>query len=72
MSNELFVELNDEQQELVSGGISFSEDVKSLYNLDALKTASLVNNGPGGNNSVTAMDSLDISSKIFKDLDIHV
>jgi hypothetical protein len=72
MSNELFIELNDEQQELVSGGISFDEEVKSLYSLDALKTASLVTNGPGGNNSVTAMDSLDIDSKIFKDLDIHV
>jgi hypothetical protein len=72
MSNELFVELNDEQQELVSGGISFDEDVKSRYSLDTLKTASFVNNGPGGNTSVTLMDALDIDSKIYKDLDVHV
>ncbi len=72
MSNELFVELNDEQQELVSGGIKLDEYVKSSYDVDTLKTASLVNNGPGGNTSVTLMDSLDIDSKISKDLDIHV
>jgi hypothetical protein len=72
MSNELFAELNDEQQELVSGGISFEEEVKSRYDLDTLKTASLVTNGPVGNTSVTLMDALDIDSKISKDLDIHV
>jgi hypothetical protein len=72
MSNELFAELNDEQQELVSGGISFEEEVKSRYDLDTLKTASLVTNGPVGNASVTLMDALDIDSKISKDLDIHV
>jgi hypothetical protein len=72
MSNELFAELNDEQQELVSGGISFEEEVKSRYDLDTLKTASLVTNGPVGNASVTLTDALDIDSKISKDLDIYV
>ncbi len=72
MSNELFAELNDEQQELVSGGISFEEEVKSRYDLDTLKTASLVTNGPVGNTSVSFVDALDIDSKISKDLDIHV
>jgi hypothetical protein len=72
MSNELFVELNDEQQELVSGGISLSEDVDSYFDLEQLATASVVTNGPGGSQSVTATKALDISSDISKYLDIDV
>jgi hypothetical protein len=72
MSNELFVELNDEQQELVSGGISFDEDITSDYSVDFMKTDSLVVNGPGGSASVTKTYDLDLDSSITKDLDIVV
>jgi hypothetical protein len=72
MSNELFVELNDEQQELVSGGINLSEYVDSYYDLSKLANVSKVTNGPGGSSSVSATEALDISSDIFKDLDISV
>jgi hypothetical protein len=72
MSNELFVELNDQQQELVSGGISFDEYVDSDYSLDFMKTDSAVVNGPGGSASLTKTYDLDLDSSIYKDLGISV
>jgi hypothetical protein len=72
MSNELFLELSDAQQELVSGGIRLDEDVSSDYSIDFMKTDSLVVNGPGGSASVTKTYDLDLDSSITKDLDIFV
>jgi hypothetical protein len=51
---ELFVELNDEQAEVVSGGISYEQLTGTgfLSNMDAVMSTSNVQSGPGGS-SVT-------------------
>jgi hypothetical protein len=72
MSNELFVELNDEQQELVSGGASLTDNIDSYYDLEKLSTASIVTNGPNGSSVVTATQTLDIDSDIFRDFNVNV
>jgi hypothetical protein len=72
MSNELFVELNDEQQELVSGGASLTDNIDSYYDLEKLATASIVTNGANGSSVITATETLDISSDIFRDFDVSV
>jgi hypothetical protein len=72
MSNELFVELNDEQQELVSGGVSLTDNIDSYYDLEKLSTASMVTNGPNGSSVVTATQTLDIDSDIFRDFNVSV
>jgi hypothetical protein len=72
LMSELFVELNDEQQELVSGGASLTDNIDSYYDLEKLATASIVTNGANGSSVITATETLDISSNIFRDFDVSV
>jgi hypothetical protein len=54
---ELFVELNDEQAEIVSGGISYTQITGTDYfkSFDAVMSASNTQSGPGGS-SVTQVN----------------
>jgi hypothetical protein len=61
---ELFVELNDEQAEVVSGGISYTQLTETGYlkNFDAVMSASNTQSGPGGS-SVSQVNGA-VSEKI--------
>ncbi len=71
MSNEMFVELNDEQQEIISGGeaslLSISEtsfDAQTVFG----NTAST--SGPGGSFTASNGAAQDITTTGFSELDI--
>jgi hypothetical protein len=73
MPDELFIELSDEQQELISGGFYFDffEDVDSSYNLNGLKLGGIAMSGPNGSYSASTFDAIDINSTINKLLGIN-
>jgi hypothetical protein len=63
MSNELFVELNDEQQEIVSGGISLgSFETNTDYSLDTLNVGQFSSSGPGGSWSYGYASAIDLDT----------
>ncbi|WP_299488643.1 CTB family bacteriocin [Acaryochloris sp. IP29b_bin.137] len=74
MSDELFIDLSDQQQELVIGGFftSLYENVESSYFLDKLGVNSFAIAGPNGSYSSTTFDALDIESIINKTTQLDV
>ena len=76
VQSELFVELSDEQQETVSGGISASDLIKTAFKFDtqSLGFGASAKSGPNGSEItqlVTAeKSSIDTSS--FKDFQINL
>jgi hypothetical protein len=72
MSNELFVELNDEQQELVSGGISFSDFTDSDFTQQLLKNKTLVTNGPEGSVAYSESAAAYVDSDVTKSIDLSI
>ncbi len=73
MPDELFIELSDEQQELISGGLYFDffENVDSSYSLKGLKFGGIAMSDPNGSYSASTFDSVDINSTINKLLKIN-
>jgi hypothetical protein len=61
---DLFVELNDEQAEIVSGGISYTQITGTEYfkSFDAVLSASNTQSGPGGSSvsQVNAAESMKL------------
>jgi hypothetical protein len=72
MSNELFVELNDEQQELVSGGISFSDFTDSDFEQQLLKNKTLVTNGVNGSVAYSESAAAYVDSDVTKTIDLSI
>jgi hypothetical protein len=72
MSNELFVELNDEQQELVSGGLDFSDLTDSDFTQKLFVNKVAVVNGAGGSASVSETAASYVSSDITKTIDLSI
>jgi hypothetical protein len=68
MPDKLFIELSDEQQELISGGLYFDcfENVDSSYSLKGLKLGGIAMSGPNGSYSASTFDAVDINSTINK------
>jgi hypothetical protein len=63
MSNKLFIELNDEQQEIVSGGIRLgSFDTDTFYSLDTLKVGGYSASGPNGSVAYGYASGVDIDT----------
>jgi hypothetical protein len=63
MSNELFVELNDEQQEIVSGGISLgSFETNTDYSLDTLNVGQYSASGPNGSVAYGYASAIDLDT----------
>jgi hypothetical protein len=72
MSNELFVELNDEQQELVSGGISFNDFTDSAFSQELFKNVVVVKNGPDGSLAASETAASYVNSDIVKEIDLSI
>jgi hypothetical protein len=72
MSNELFIELNDEQQELVSGGIDFSDLTNSDFEQQLFKNKVAVVNGPQGSAAVSETAASYVDSDITKAIDLSI
>jgi hypothetical protein len=73
MPDKLFIELSDEQQELISGGLYFDflENVDSSYSLKGLKLGGIAMSGPNGSYSASTFNAIDINSTINKLLKIN-
>jgi hypothetical protein len=63
MSNELFVELSDEQQEVVAGGDAtlFLGNI-GIYDLQAVGGYSVAGAGPGGGFGTSAGSAVDLTT----------
>jgi hypothetical protein len=73
MPDKLLIELSDEQQELISGGLYFDflENIDSSYSLKGLKLGGIAMSGPNGSYSASTFDAMDINSTISKFLKIN-
>jgi hypothetical protein len=68
----LFIELNDGQQELVSGGgqlLDFDEDVLTSYKASLTKYGSMQSSGPNGSTNVQYLTNAFIDTNVSKEFE---
>jgi hypothetical protein len=63
MSNELFVELNDEQQEIIAGGASLDSASITAFKQQIVAGGTVSSSGPGG--SFTASNGAAQNTETF-------
>ncbi len=68
----LFIELNDSQQEIVSGGgqlLDFDEDVLTSYQASLTKYGSMQSSGPNGSTNAQYLTNAYIDTSVSKEFE---
>jgi len=72
MNTELFVELSDDQQEIISGGIGLYDYLGTYFSQEALAFSATAASGPGGSAVNQTVLAVDIETSAFKGFEIYV
>ena len=72
MQSELLMELSEDQQEIVSGGIDLASLTKTDFSQETLATLVNVQSGPAGSSVTRAITAEDIDTSAFEALALNI
>jgi len=72
MNTELFIELSDDQQEIISGGIWAYDDLGTHFSQEALAMNTSIVSGAGGSAVTQTVVAVDIDTSAWKNFTIKV
>ena len=72
MQSEHLVELSEDQQEIVSGGLDLASLTQTDFSQETLVTLSTVESGPGGSSVTRAIAAEDINTNALEALALNI